>query len=412
MTVEPSEWTSSPKWMSYSTLWEAEACPLRWSIANSEYPELWTGQGYPLQIHISAVEGSIVHKSLETITSALVEAGCTSLSDRQSTEVLKTLGGLSEVVANSITKVLRLHDSNPRIEPRINIYKRTLLARIPDLRHKVQRHLRRLPICKSKSKRTDHGNQSISRESRLGVGTHTEATLRVPRLGWIGVVDVITISDKSVEIRDYKTGLPSEHHADQMRVYAWLWANDTQANPSGSLVNSLVISYDDHEVHIQPPDRDQLDEFEIAIQSRSSRVLASLSIDPPLALPSKDKCSNCHVRHLCDVYWHENIENRLTNQTMSTQLQQPVDVQLTVSTMRDWHVWNCYIHDEAVGPNRRLVLLRARDLPFEIQPLQRLRILNAQKVASAFEDSANDAKRREDTLTLLPHSEVYVVVDK
>ena len=43
----PAEWPKAPKWMSFSTLYELEACPRRWSLNTAEYPTICDQQRYP-----------------------------------------------------------------------------------------------------------------------------------------------------------------------------------------------------------------------------------------------------------------------------------------------------------------------------------------------------------------------------
>ena len=39
---------------------------------------LWDGKGYPMPLHLGALEGSVIHQSLETILHALLDARCRS----------------------------------------------------------------------------------------------------------------------------------------------------------------------------------------------------------------------------------------------------------------------------------------------------------------------------------------------
>ena len=94
----PSLWPEAPPWMSYSTLSDLEACPRRWALSAAEYPNVWEGSGYPRPPRQAALEGTVVHLSLQKITHALVGSGCASLSDENVISTLRKLGGYTAVV--------------------------------------------------------------------------------------------------------------------------------------------------------------------------------------------------------------------------------------------------------------------------------------------------------------------------
>jgi hypothetical protein len=79
--VKPSAWPEAPPWMSFSTLLGLETCPRRWALSAAEYPSVWSKRGYPRPLQPAALEGTIVHLSLQRVTAALVERGCPSLFD-------------------------------------------------------------------------------------------------------------------------------------------------------------------------------------------------------------------------------------------------------------------------------------------------------------------------------------------
>ena len=93
--------------MSVSSIREIAACPRRWAIKAADYHEVWDRRGYPPRLFISSVAGSVVHLVLKTITKALVRAGCRSVQDAGVVQVMKDLGGYSEIIEACIPQVLQ-----------------------------------------------------------------------------------------------------------------------------------------------------------------------------------------------------------------------------------------------------------------------------------------------------------------
>jgi len=92
--------------MSVSTCAEIEECPRRWALSAAEYPELWSGQGYPPMLQVAALAGSVVHWALEIITKQFTRAGVPSLNDPSAPQVLRELGGYTRVVDECVERIL------------------------------------------------------------------------------------------------------------------------------------------------------------------------------------------------------------------------------------------------------------------------------------------------------------------
>ena len=93
------KWPSPPDQMTVSTLLDIEACPRRWALSSADYPDLWSGRGYPARVHIGAVRGSVAHLVVETVMRDLVQAGCSSAQDGAAVQVMKARGGYTRVVS-------------------------------------------------------------------------------------------------------------------------------------------------------------------------------------------------------------------------------------------------------------------------------------------------------------------------
>src|ERR1700733_1976119 len=87
--VAPATWPDAPADMSVSTHAEIEECPRRWALGAADYPELWTGRGYPRKLQVAALAGSVVHLALEIIVKQLAQAGVPSTEDPLAVKVMK-----------------------------------------------------------------------------------------------------------------------------------------------------------------------------------------------------------------------------------------------------------------------------------------------------------------------------------
>ena len=408
-TTEPATWPSPPRLMSVSTLSELEACPRRWALGAADYPSLWHGRGYPRPLHLPALEGSVVHQSLEAIVSALVDARCTSLADERAVVTLRALGGFSEVVSGSLGKALQQQEGNPRSAALREIYAQRLVSRIPALRAKVQGLLARIKLGETRGEPIPAGDRQKGPRGQLLSGTHMEATLRARDLGWIGIADLVTISGAGCEIRDYKTGVPAEGHEFQVQVYALLWSKDLQANREGRLANALVISYDDHDVRVKPPSGEELRVLEDELRKRTAQALAALKANPPMARPNSHNCMRCPVRQLCDEYWSWHAKQGPSGKTDHSSVAGFGDIELTVSGRHGPNSWDGFVDPGVDGLAGTRILLRGRELPFDPRPDQRVRVLDAYKAVWNSDEHGEVARNEPTVVTMGAGSEAFVV---
>jgi len=302
--LRPSKWPLTPSWMSYSTLASLEACPRRWALSSAEYPEAWGTHGYPRPPQPGALEGTVVHLSLQKLTRALVERGCPSLSDEAAVLVLKELGGFTAIILGSLTQALQAYDGNPRAAPILDGLRRRLMGRVPELRSRVQGFLTRIrPEGSAVGVGRIEARSGNDARRPLSHGSHAELNLRSHEMGWRGIADLLTVSADRCEIRDFKTGTPKEDHELQLRAYALLWSLDRDLNPTGRRADRLVISYEDGDTDVPVPNEEELRNLEDELRKRTVNALTGLQAVPPEARPGSENCAYCPVRHLCDDYW-------------------------------------------------------------------------------------------------------------
>jgi len=376
-------WRGPPDWFSFSSYHEADECPRRWALRRATYPAVWSRAGYPDAPYAATLVGDVVHGALQRIIGALLAAGCPSATSAEAVGALRELGGYTSVLHEVLDqRVTRLSD-NPRISQRLDRLRRQLGQRIPEMRQRTQATL-------SRTEFVAEGGAPSSAESRdgerLADGSYPEFELRSSALGWAGRADLVTIAGSNVHIIDYKTGAPTESHADQLRTYALLWARRDHGDPERACATRLTLSYATHDVNVPAPSASELAALERELSQRTEVLRAELRSPNPSARPSPDNCGYCPVRHMCDAYWPTLVHQAPLG---------PVDVEIHVLRVNGPHSWIAQLsgsNDEA--------LIRAPD-DLGLKAGLRARVLGA------YASSGQETQSL--TITLTSASEVYAL---
>lgn len=354
--VTPTTWPDPPSDMSVSTHAEIDECPRRWALSAAEYPDVWNGRGYPQRLQLAALAGSVVHLSLEVITKQLTHAGVPSLDHPLATQVLKELGGYTRVVEECVERILRRFDDNPRALPIMEQARLMLRGQVPTLRARVQSMLARLRLPKVLlAAPATSGPKAAGTPARgpLANGTYPEVEVRAKSIGWKGKIDLLVLGDDACEITDFKTGVADEAHKFQVRVYAVLWRLDDELNPSGRVVDRLVLAYDSQDVEVAPPSEQEIDDLGRDLLARRKASGTALAARPPEARPAAETCRYCGVRQLCDAYWAGATQAISEDGRFG-------DIELKITGRHGPTSWDA-------------VVMRARNLPAKTPALLRLR---------------------------------------
>lgn len=383
--------------MSVSTHAEIEECPRRWALSAAQYPDLWSGRGYPPKLQIAALAGSVVHLALEIVTTQLTRAGVSSLNDPSAPEVLKALGGYTRVVEECVERVLKRYVGNPRAVAPMEHAQRIMRGQVPTLRARVQSMLSRLRLPKSDpavSVASTPKSGEPPPRLPLANGTYSEVEVRAKSIGWKGKVDLLVLADEACELTDFKTGAAEDTHKFQVRAYAVMWSLDDELNPSGRLVDRLVLAYENQDVDVAPPSASEIGDLGRELLARRQAAEAALAVRPPSARPSTEVCRYCGVRQLCDAYW--------ASATQVVSDGRFGDVELRITGRHGSTSWDAVVVCARDWPANTLALLRLQR-PEQFKAGTRVRVLEC-ALARDPEDAAAPA-----IVTVGALSEAYLV---
>lgn len=258
---------------SYSSLARWRECPRRWWLERAEYPNV-PGPRYPTPVGASAVEGQLVHRTIqEWQRAARRPGGPAAFSPRAFvTRELKAL--LGELKGN----------------PRVDLGKVAAAVSVDVCLAKFFALTERLP---SDSPIVAGGTQPVGLTSRPP-GSAEEHWLVTDRPPLKGQLDRI----RGGCICDFKTGEPGPGHADQLRFYATLWWVRFGTPPA-----RLELRYPSGVLQIPVPAPGELEAWAEELALEIDRAEAELAAGHAEARPDPEWCRYCPVRHLCDGYW-------------------------------------------------------------------------------------------------------------
>lgn len=379
--------------MNFHFLIEAERCPRSVALRYSSYPTVWKRRGYPDKPTISSILGQVVHSSIRRIVQELARGGCQSLRDPNAIQILKTIGGYSRVISDNTTSLLDRLSENPRFSRMREATSTALRTRMPEIREHLQILLSRLtwnktgPAMQQTEPSSRESTSSSTRRFPLSLGEHFEVELRSESLKWVGVADLINISENECTITDFKSGEESELHSLQIRVYGLLWYHDADLNPDKRPASTLVLSYlhGDTVVSWAPS---QLLQLTQEINSRTDSARKALEPSKPFANLSEDNCRRCSVRHLCDEYW---TDQRKQDQSSGAQSHAYFDdIEILVHDRKSSNAWQCECSLSNTIATGTKVLLRIS--PTDILLADQLKGGTTVRLVDALVSSLSDAE--------------------
>lgn len=357
-TVTPTHWHTPPEWMNFHYLVRAERCPRSAALRHATYSQLWNRRGYPDKPSLPALAGMVMHRAIARIVRALADSGIGSFEDPRSVAILKSLGGYSKVIAESVTDVFQSLAGNPRFALVSSSSLSRLNNRLPAIREQVQLQLSRLK-WKLQPPPTDL-TEDLDTDTVAGdrvpleQGTHFEVELRHPGIKWRGFADLIEFRDDLCRIEDFKSGEPLDDHLLQLQIYGLLWCHDQELNPTKTAVDKLVICYPNGN-RIVPYDNKSGSRLAQELQARTKAVRKAVSGSESQANLDAERCPKCDVRHLCSAYW---TKDRPASVDASPERVELDDIQLVLRSRKGQNTWlaECQLSNHV--PVGSTVLLR------------------------------------------------------
>lgn len=340
-TLSPTEWQPPPEWMNFHYLVRAELCPRSAALRHATYAQLWNRRGYPDKPSLAALSGMVMHRAIARIIRALADGGVDSFQDPRSIAILKSLGGHSKVIAESVADVTKSLAGNPRFELVRSSSVARLNNRIPAIREQVQLQLSRLKwkLQPPSVDLADDLDSDAVASGRLPLeqGTHFEIELRHPGIKWRGFADLIELRDDSCTIEDFKSGEPSDDHLLQLQIYALLWSHDEELNPAKTAIDRLVICYPNGD-RIVPYNKKDGGKLDQELRARTDAVRKAVSGPGSQANLHAERCPKCDVRHLCSDYW--TAKRPASVGGASAERVQLDDIQLTLRSRKGQNTWS------------------------------------------------------------------------
>jgi hypothetical protein len=325
--TEPTDLALAPEWMSFHVYKEAQRCPLSVTLKRSSYRQLWEGSGYPTRPNAAAVSGIVVHEAAELVMKKFAQAGVNSLMHPAAMTALRDLGGFTKILDKALVEFFTGQSHNPRFEQFREDLLRSLRLKLPQMRATLQALLvshvwpAATPSFESAGKLKDHPNPSLSTQrSPLWDGTFVEVDLQDPAAKWRGRIDVLDIGQDGCVITDLKSGGATDDHHEQLVVYAMLWNEDSDRNPSRLPIHRLQVVYASGAVTVTVPSDERMQHFRKDLIDSSELVRSFLNSATVPANPSRENCLHCPVKLICQPYWESLAANASNGQLSNNQI--------------------------------------------------------------------------------------------
>lgn len=296
--TEPTSWAAVPSYYSYSSLKNILQCPRRWQLANSEWGEQ---KRFPERLRPSAVEGKIVHESLEILLRALGKRGHPAIGSEDFQNALEDCGFWTffEQSLSEWNQTVKKHPRPApqfllRINPRslanqaIRLFRKSYTARSGRAFSSVTEYQIQPAIRL-------HSQSPLSLLER--VNALTELKLEHPEFPFVGILDQVRIDENDdIRITDFKTGKERTEHKKQLRLYAVLWWRAT-----GTLPQRIEAQYLGSEWSESISKTDLLN-TEMQLENEISDAAEALSGRPAPA-EIGEHCRWCSVKARCNRGW-------------------------------------------------------------------------------------------------------------
>ena len=268
--TEPTELAGPPAFHSPTSLASLRKCPLRWQFEKSRWGDLARHPGTPNR---KRIEGSIIHNVLDAMFRQLGRHGRPPHRTEPFRDAMRALD-VNSVLAHLLKKSKQDWDLHPRT-------KGYPLGLDPgDLRKRA------FHLFRKTYQAAGDGEKSSCVSGPLGA----EVDIRDGELRLRGRVDHAS----TAELREFKTGAPSEEHQHQLELYALMWSRQRGILPRLTLVYP-------GESKSWKPSAERLTEVQLRLQKEISEL--DHQLEAKATAQPGEHCRYCSVRAFCDSYW-------------------------------------------------------------------------------------------------------------
>ncbi len=287
----PTAWAAPPSAWSSTSLDEVEACPRRWQLLRSRWGQF---ERFPVRPHPAAVEGRIVHEALDRLTRACGQRGNPAFGSAEFSAAL-TDADFFPGFAKAVTEWHQRLMEHPRPGPGFR-----LRVSAEELANRAVRMFRESykPDSETELPSADCVSEAPSDTERVLSVTRalSEVKIRHPRLPFMGVLDRVQQTSAGIEVVDFKTGVPTSKHRNQLLRYAMLWWRKTGDVPV--LVRAQYLD----DVASWPVTQGEVEDVEAVLTETLPLLSESLRAQPAPARPGV-ACHTCAVRARCSDGW-------------------------------------------------------------------------------------------------------------
>jgi hypothetical protein len=311
----PTQWVEPPSVFSYSSLTQIERCPLKWQLIHSSYGSY---RHFPARLNPAAVEGDIVHRSLDQLFKSFTLCGLPEIGTTKFKEFVKEFN-LYRFVLESVEEYNDFISRHPRstgfrlssnIQQLVNKIIRFFRAEYPQI---CATHKGALPIKRAKRAYTESESQIGTKllSSLKKQGSLSEVSIMDEQLRFQGIIDFLWSDAKGTIIADFKTGKPHSEHRKQIIYYAVLWWRYTGDKPFRIEVR-YYNSVDP--LHV---DEESLKQAE---QDLNKSIKSSISVLSKMPAEARigDHCRYCDVRQFCELYWESTIDPKKSRENTTS----------------------------------------------------------------------------------------------
>jgi hypothetical protein len=224
--------------------------------------------------------------------------------------ILRELGGFTKALDNALVELFTGQSNNPRFEQFSEDLLRSLRLKLPQMRATLQAllvsHIWPVSSSTIEGPRKINNNPGPGRSmqrSPLRDGTFVEVDLLDPVAKRRGRIDIMDIGEHGCAITDLKSGNATDDHQEQLIVYAMLWSEDSDRNPSHLPIQKLQIVYASGAVEVAVPSDPQMQAFRGGLIDTTELVRSALNAIVIPANPSQENCRHCPVKLICQPYW-------------------------------------------------------------------------------------------------------------